>query len=60
MKFIPVILSGKLDSSKVEKAMLTGVNGLGIGNAINTKLNLPEMVEEIKSVMKFLDAKIAV
>lgn len=57
---IPVILSGKLDSSKVEKAMLTGVNGLGIGHAINSKSNLPEMVEEVKSVMKFLDAKIAV
>ncbi|MFN8671956.1 MAG: DUF561 domain-containing protein [Candidatus Sericytochromatia bacterium] len=57
---IPVILSGKLDASKVEKAMSTGVNGIGIGNAVNKKETLPEMVEEVKAIMKNLEVKVAV
>ncbi len=57
---IPVILSGKIDSTKVEKALATGVNGLGIGNAINSKKDLPSMVEEVKSVMKAMEIKATV
>ena len=54
---IPVILSGKIDASKIEKALATGVNGLGIGNAINSKLDLPSMVEEVKASMKAMEVK---
>lgn len=57
---IPVILSGKIDASKVEKALATGVNGLGIGNAINSKKDLPSMVEEVKASMKAMEVKVAV
>ncbi len=49
---IPVLLSGKIDSSKIEKALATGVNAIGIGHAINSKTDLPSMVEEIKESMK--------
>lgn len=55
---IPVILSGKIDSTRVEKALATGVNGIGIGNAINSKKTLPEMVEEVKSSMKSIEGKV--
>lgn len=51
---IPVILSGKIDSSKAKKAMSTGVNGIGIGAAINSKASLPLMVEEVKATMNIL------
>lgn len=57
---IPVILSGKIDATKVEKALATGVNGLGIGNAINSKNDLPAMVEEVKSSMKAMEVKATV
>ena len=54
---IPVILSGKIDATKIEKALATGVNGLGIGNAINSKKDLPSMVEEVKASMKAMEVK---
>lgn len=57
---IPVILSGKIDATKVEKALATGVNGLGIGNAINSKNDLPAMVEEVKASMKAMEVKATV
>ena len=57
---IPVILSGKIDASKVEKALATGVNGIGIGHAIISKNTLPEMVEEVKSSMKAMEEKVGV
>lgn len=52
---IPVILSGKIDASKASKAMATGVNGIGIGAAINSKLSLPLMVEEVKAAMSSMN-----
>ena len=57
---IPVILSGKIDSTKVEKALATGVHGLGIGNAINSKKDLPSMVEEVKASIKAMEIKVTV
>jgi nicotinate-nucleotide pyrophosphorylase len=55
---IPVILSGKIDSKKVEKAISTGVNGIGIGNAIRNKGSLHDMTEEVKSLMKVLNKEL--
>jgi len=57
---IPVILSGRIDSNKIEKAISTGVNGIGVGNAINSKLNLPDMVQEVKSLSSKIKQKIEV
>lgn len=51
---IPVLLSGRLDSSKIERAFDTGVNAIGIGKSIRTKENLPAMVEEVKNCMKII------
>lgn len=48
---IPVILSGKIDSFKIEKAISTGVNGIGVGKAVNSKSTLNEMIEEVKSLV---------
>jgi thiamine monophosphate synthase len=53
---IPVMLSGKIDSNKIEKALASGVNAIGIGHAINSKTALPLMVEEVKASMKVLNS----
>jgi len=46
---IPVLLSGRIDNSKIEKALSTGVNAIGVGNAINSKKTLDAMITEAKS-----------
>ena len=53
---IPVLLSGKIDSSNIEKALASGVNAIGIGTAINSKTDLPSMVEEVKGSMKAINS----
>lgn len=49
---IPVLLSGRINHTRVEKALATGVNALGIGHAVNSKQEIHLMVEEIKASMK--------
>lgn len=53
---IPVLLSGRINSSKVEKAMATGVNAVGIGAAINKQTEINVMVDEVKAAMKAIRA----
>jgi thiamine monophosphate synthase len=53
---IPVILSGKIDSTRIEKALASGVNGIGIGKAISAKADLPGMVSEVKASMKVINS----
>lgn len=57
---IPVILSGKIDSSKIEKAISTGVNAIGVGNSVSSKSNLPEMVAEVKALSSSILRKVSV
>ncbi len=54
---IPVLLSGKLDNTKVEQAFAAEIHAIGIGNAINSKTDLPSMVEEVKASMKIINSE---
>lgn len=58
---IPVLLSGRIDSTNIEKALSTGVNAIGIGTAINSKPDISSMVDEVKASMKaFKISKVSV
>jgi len=57
---IPTILSGRLNSDNINKALKTGVNGVGVGKAINSLENLDNMVTTVKSLVAEIKQNILV
>jgi len=45
----PVLLSGRIDSTKISKALATNVNAIGVGYAINSKNSVEAMTTEAKN-----------
>lgn len=57
---IPTILSGRLNVKNIRKALDTGVNGLGVGKAVNSLDNLENMVSTVKSLVTKINQSILI